>query len=113
MVLWFANFTLFVVANFTLICNQFITAHNPNTSLPTQEGLEQRENENENAIANKHGSVVHTAEDIDGQEAKETIHDPNYHDEDWEGKTFCLLFPLSNCKNNTNFHQSWFYDLQN
>eukprot|EP00957_Ditylum_brightwellii_P128503 9801509-Ditylum_brightwellii.AAC.1 len=48
-----------------------------------KDDLQQRENEN--TIAKNHDGAVLTAEDIDGKEAKETIHDPNYHDEDAEG----------------------------
>eukprot|EP00957_Ditylum_brightwellii_P016026 1207566-Ditylum_brightwellii.AAC.1 len=38
----------------------------------------QEENEN----TKNHGSVVHTPDHINGQEAKETIDEPSYHDEE-------------------------------
>eukprot|EP00957_Ditylum_brightwellii_P190432 14496062-Ditylum_brightwellii.AAC.1 len=59
-----------------------VAAPNPENSQLTQEDLEQRDNENKNAIAKKDSSVLHTAEDIGGQEARGTIHEPNDHDED-------------------------------
>eukprot|EP00957_Ditylum_brightwellii_P210057 15364523-Ditylum_brightwellii.AAC.1 len=43
-----------------------------------QDDLHEEENEN----AKNHDSVVHTPEHIDGQGGKETIHYPNYHNED-------------------------------
>ena len=104
MVLSFVKLTLTFVANFTLICKEYIEDPNPKIPLLTQEDLEEKENENEIAIAKKDDSVVHTAEDIDGQEAKGAIQDPKSHDEDGEGKRCCLLFPLLNCKEDTNFH---------
>eukprot|EP00957_Ditylum_brightwellii_P149368 11376043-Ditylum_brightwellii.AAC.1 len=49
--------------------------------LLTQEDLEQTDIKNEDAIAKKDGSVVHT-EDIGSQETRGTILEPNDHDED-------------------------------
>eukprot|EP00957_Ditylum_brightwellii_P034781 2636236-Ditylum_brightwellii.AAC.1 len=44
---------------------EYVAAPNQKISLLAQDNFEQRENENENDIAKKDGSVVHTAEDID------------------------------------------------
>eukprot|EP00957_Ditylum_brightwellii_P207907 15355076-Ditylum_brightwellii.AAC.1 len=65
------------------IHDEDIPASTVNNTILTQEDLLQEENKN----AINHSSIVHTPDHSNGKEAKDTIDDHSYHDEDIPAST--------------------------